>query len=126
MFDKMTGAYNYWRYHEPVVKDTIYDIVDICGLNIDAMKSRVKFEINPADSEYQIDASGDLPLGHDNQFFYIEGYPIKGTGDVFENDKVKITFYFSRYNKPISMMVKFKSKDIACYVASEGKYYKIY
>ncbi len=120
MFDKITGPYNYWKYKEPVIKDTLYDIVLTGGLDINSIESRLNYKL--------IDEKNcEISTGSENQFFYIEGYEIDKNRRLFENEKVKIEFAeFNYVKKPTKMNVTFKSKYVDCYLANETMYYKIH
>jgi hypothetical protein len=120
MFDKITGAYNYWKYKTPVIIDTIYDIV----LTGTVAKEDIitKIQLNKLkDNEFEIYTKNE------NLFFYIEGFDINKNSYTFENNKIKIEFSeFSYLRKPMKMKIILKSKDINCFMVSESNYYKIY
>ncbi len=103
MFDKLTGAYGYWKYKNFTVKDTINDIVQTGALDVASLNSKLEYkEIQPG--EFEISATGKT------QFFYMEG---------FDNDYAKWTFTnkdmsveaasYNFFNKPIRIKLKILS-----------------
>lgn len=120
LFDKLTGAYGYWKNKNFIVNDTINDIVQTGALDTESLNSPLNYrEITPG--EFEISAAGKT------QYFYMEG---------FNDDKAKWTFAnremsveataYNFFNKPSKIRLKILSPDVNCYLASEVKYYKIY
>lgn len=119
MFDKLTGAYNYWKYRKPVVNDILYDIVLLGTFGQESIGSEVKY-VEKSENECEI------TIFSENQYFYIEGIKLDETNRSFENDKIKIYFSgFSYTNKPSKMDVFFKTKEIACLLFNGTKYSRI-
>lgn len=120
LFDKLTGAYNYWKEKDFVIKDTINDLVQTGALDEQSIGARL--EINKLDSsEYEIKVTGKT------QFFYIEGYNIEKIKSGFRNSDMSVEFTeFNYLDKPIKMHLKILSKEVNCYLASEFKFTRIY
>lgn len=120
MFDKLTGAYGYWKYKNFTVKDTINDIVQTGALDEESLNSGLDYkEVLPG--EYEISVTGKT------QFFYMEGFDDEKTKWHFANKDMSVeAVSYSFFNKPSRIKVKILSQDVNCYLASEMKYYKIY
>jgi hypothetical protein len=119
LFDKLTGAYNYWKEKDFVIKDTINDLVQTGALDEQSIGARL--DITKIDSsEYIIKATGKT------QFFYIEGYNIEKIKSGFKNSDMQVEFTeFNYLDKPIKMNLKILSGEVDCYLASEFKFTRI-
>jgi hypothetical protein len=65
--DKLTGAYNYWKYDKFEIKDTINDAILTGALDLSSLKSPLNLQrLNSG--EIELSTTGNT------QFFYVEGY----------------------------------------------------
>jgi hypothetical protein len=120
MFDKLTGAYNYWKFKEFTVKDTINDIVQTAALDYISLNSKLNYKIiRPG--EYEISTTGRT------QYFYMEGFESEKSRWKFSNKNMYVEALENKFlNKPTKIRLKILSKDANCYLASEMNYVKIY
>ena len=117
--DKLTGAYNYWKYRQPAIKDTLYDIVLLGGLNDVSITKEIRYE-KIDDTHFKINTDDE------NLFLYIEGFNLNPEHRIYEDNKVKIEFYnFNYLKKPSSMLVTVKSADVNCYLFNPGNVKRI-
>jgi hypothetical protein len=120
MFDKLTGAYNYWKYKEFTVNDTINDIVQTAALDEVSLNSELKYKIlNPG--EFEISTTGST------QFFYMEGFESDKSAWVFTNKDMHVESVENKFlNKPTKIKLKILKPDVNCYLANKMNYIKIY
>jgi hypothetical protein len=120
LFDKLTGAYNFWKEKSFTIKDTIDDVVQTGALDESSIGS--KLEIRSLDSnEYEIKATGKT------QFFYIEGYNLEKIKTGYRNHNISVEFTeFNYLDKPIRLKFSILSKNVNCYLVSELKFFKIF
>jgi hypothetical protein len=120
LFDKLTGAYNYWKEKDFTIKDTINDIIQTGALD----ESSIGAKLDLADlgnNEFEIKATGKT------QFFYIEGYNYEKIKSGFRNSDINVEFTeFNYLEKPIKMKLKIFSDNVSCYLASEFRFIKIF
>ena len=120
MFDKMTGAYNFWKEKQFVIKDTINDIIQSAAFTENSIGA--KFEVkNLSEREFEIKAIAP------KQFFYIEGYNPERIRSGFKNNDIAVEF--TEYNivdKPIKMTLRILNDNIECYLAEELGFRKIF
>lgn len=120
LFDKLTGAYGYWKNKNFIVKDTINDIVQTGALDTESLNSPLKYR-ETVRGEFDISATGKT------QFFYMEGFNDDKAKWVFTNKEMSVEAVdYNSLNKPSKIKLKILSPDVNCYLASEVKYYKIY
>jgi len=119
MFDKLTGAYNFWKEKDFVIKDTIYDIIQSAALQENSVGA--KFQIKKLSSdEFEILAAAP------KQFFYIEGIDIDKTNSVFKNNDIEVEFTeFNNINKPIRFKLKALNSNADYFLADELGFVKI-
>lgn len=119
MFDKLTGAYNYWKNKDFIVKDTINDIVQTAALDEQSLNSKLIIKTTTP-GEYEISATGET------QFFYMEGFENEQTKWKFSNKDMQVEAIENNFlNKPKRIKLKIISSDVNCYLASEMNYFKI-
>lgn len=120
MFDKLTGAYNYWKNKEFVIKDTINDIVQTGSLDEESITAKLDYkQISPV--EYEISATGK------SQFFYMEGFDNERIKQGFKNQDMSVDFKnFNQLNKPKTVNLKILNPNVSCFIASGMKFIKIY
>jgi len=120
LFDKLTGAYNFWKEKSFEIKDTINDIVQTGALDESSIGAKLDI-VNLGYNEYEIKATGKT------QFFYIEGYNIEKIRSGFKNKDMSVEFTeFNYLDKPIKLKLKILSNDVNCYLASEFKFTRIF
>jgi hypothetical protein len=119
MFDKLTGAYNYWKNKSFSIKDTINDIVQTGALDEQSLNSGLILK-TITQGEYEILATGET------QFFYMEGFENEQTKWKFSNKDMQVEAIENNFlNKPKRIRLKILSVDVNCYLASEMNYSKI-
>lgn len=99
--DKLTGAYNYWKYDKFEVKDTINDAILTGALDLSSLKCPLKMQrLNSGELELSTTGS--------TQFFYAEGFTTKDlergiqTSDFFVRAVER-----NHFNKSIKLKIKF-------------------
>lgn len=120
MFDKMTGAYNFWKEKRFAINDTINDIIQTAAITESSIGAKLEYKIiQPGEFEIKTNAP--------RHFFYIEGYDLEKTKTGFQNKDISVVFTeFNNVNKPIKMILKILSHDVNCYLAEELGFVKIY
>ncbi len=120
LFDKLTGAYNYWKNKEFVIKDTINDIVQTGALDEVSLSARLNYkETQPG--EFEISTTGG------SQYFYIEGYDNEKIKEGFKNREMSVEFMeYNILNKPTKLKLKMLTSQIKCFLCSEFKFIKLY
>ena len=119
MFDKLIGAYNFWKEKDFVIKDTIYDIIQSAALQKNSVGA--KFQIKELSSdEFEIHAIAPT------QFFYIEGIDIDKTNAMFKNNDIQVEFTeFNDINKPTRFKLKTLNSNADYFLADELGFIKI-
>jgi hypothetical protein len=120
LFDKLTGAYNYWKNKDFIFKDTINDIVQTGALDKPSLTAKLNYtELHPG--EFEISATGT------SQYFYIEGYDNEKIKEGFKNREMSVDFLdFNILNKPTKLKLKINDPSIKCFLAQELKFLRIY
>lgn len=120
MFDKMTGAYNFWKNRQFIINDTINDVIQSAAFQESSIGAG--FEItNISSTEFVIKCIAP------KQFFYIEGYNSERIRTGFRNKDISVEFTeFNTVDKPIKLNLVILSSDIECFVAGELGFRKIY
>jgi hypothetical protein len=120
MFDKMTGAYNFWKEKRFAINDTINDIIQTAAITESSIGAKLDYrEIHPGEFEIKTDAP--------RHFFYIEGYNFDKTKMGFQNYDISVIFTeFNNVDKPIKMRLKILSPNVNCYLADNLNFVKIY
>ncbi len=120
MFDKMTGAYNFWKEKRFVINDTINDIIQTAAITESSIGARFEYKQLQAD-EFEIKTNAP------RHFFYIEGYNFDKTKMGFQNKDISVVFLeFNNVDKPIKMKLKILSQNVNCYLADGLDFVKIY
>lgn len=120
MFDKMTGAYNFWKNRQYIINDTINDVIQSAAFQESSIGA--EFEVkNISSTEFEIRCSAP------KQFFYIEGYNSERIRTGFRNKDISVEFTeFNTVDKPIKLNLAILSSDIECFVAGNLGFRKIY
>jgi len=120
LFDKMTGAYNFWKEKSFTINDTINDVIQTGTLDKTSIGANNEIK-NLSSHEFEIKATGK------SQFFYIEGYNLERIRTGFRNNDIAVEFTeFNYLDKPIKLKLTILSDNISCYVANESKFIKIF
>jgi hypothetical protein len=120
LFDKLTGAYDYWKEKDFIIKDTINDIIQTGALDESSIGAKLDLT-DLGKNEFEIKATGKT------QFFYIEGYNIEKIKSGFSNSDISVEFTeFNYLEKPIKLKLKIFSGNVSCFIASEFKFIKIF
>ncbi|NOS85454.1 MAG: hypothetical protein HOP31_09975 [Ignavibacteria bacterium] len=119
MFDKMTGAYNFWKNKQFIINDTINDVIQTAAFEESSIGARLEIKsISP--TEFEIKAIAP------KQFFYIEGYNSERIRIGFKNEDISVEFTeFNNVDKPIRLKLNILSDKIECYLAEELGFRKI-
>jgi hypothetical protein len=120
MFDKLTGAYGFWRNEKFAIKDTINDIVQTGALDKISIDSKLKYRvIQPG--EFEISTTGST------QYFFMEGFEDEKSKWQFSNKDMSVkAINFNYLNKPSIIILKILSQNADCYLAEGISYIKIY
>jgi hypothetical protein len=120
MFDNMTGAYNFWKEKNFVIRDTINDVIRTAAIEESSIGAKLECNmISPA--EFEIKAISP------KQFFYVEGYDNEKMKMGFRNSEISVEFLeFNNLNKPIRMKLKILGNNAACYLAENLGFRRIY
>lgn len=120
MFDKMTGAYGFWKEKQYSIKDTINDVIQTAAFQESSIGAKLEcIVISP--NEFEIKATAP------KQFFYIEGYSSERIRTGFKNNDISVEFTeFNTVDKPIKLKLTILSDKITCYLAEELGFRKIY
>ncbi len=120
MFDKMTGAYNFWKTKNFVIKDTINDIIQTAAIQESSIGAKLECKII-SENEFEIKAIAP------KQFFYIEGYDNEKIKMGFKNSDISVEFTeFNNVSKPIKLKLVVLSQNVECFLAEELGFRKIY
>lgn len=120
MFDKMTGAFGYFKYGNFIIKDTINDVIQSAAFQESSIGA--KFTVKEiSKTEFEIKAAAP------KQFFYIEGYNPERIRTGFTNEDIAVEFTeYNTVDKPIKLNLKILNNNIECYLAEELGFRKIY
>ncbi|MEO8514781.1 MAG: hypothetical protein ABI543_14585, partial [Ignavibacteria bacterium] len=120
MFDKMTGAFNFWKNNNFVIKDTINDIIQTAALQESSIGAKLECrQISAIEFEIKTNAP--------KHFFYIEGYDNERIKLGFRNNDISVEFTeFNNVNKAIKLNLKILSPNIECFLAEDLGFRKIY
>lgn len=120
MFDKMTGAYGFFKYGNFIIKDTINDVIQSAAFQESSIGA--KFTVTEiSKTEFEIKAAAP------KQFFYIEGYNPERIRTGFLNEDISVEFTeFNTVDKPIKFNLKILNDNIECFLAEELDFRKIY
>lgn len=120
MFDKMTGAYNFWKTKNFVINDTINDIIQTAAIQKSSIGAKLECKTISA-NEFEIKAIAP------KQFFYIEGYDNEKIRMGFKNSDISVEFTeFNNVNKPIKLKLVVLSQNVECFLAEDLGFRKIY
>lgn len=120
LFDKMTGAYNFWKEKSFSIKLILNDIIQTGTLDESSIGAKLDLK-QLSSHEFEIKTTGK------SQFFYIEGYNIEKIKTGFRNNDISVEFTeFNYLDKPIKLKLTILSENVNCYLASEFKFIKIF
>ena len=120
MFDKMTGAYNFMKEGDFVIKDTIIDLVQTAAVVKSSVGAKPEYKIT-GENEFEIKVTAP------RQFFYIEGLDNERIRSGFSNEDFSVEFTeYNNISKPIRLKLKILNPGITCYLASELDFIKLY
>lgn len=120
MFDKMTGAYNFWKNNNFIIKDTIIDLIQTAAIEKNSIGAKLDLK-QLQTNEFEVHTSAP------KHFFYIEGLDNERIKGGFSNKDLSIEFTeYNNIDKPIRFKLKIFSNDIECYIADELDFKKIY
>lgn len=120
MYDKMTGAYNFWKDRKFVINDTINDAIQTGAVVESSIGAKLDYKMTGA-NEFEIKTSAP------KHFFYIEGYDNERIKTGFQNKDISVEFLeFNNINKPIRMKLKIFSNNVNCYLADNLNFIKIH
>ncbi len=119
LFDKLTGAYNFWKYKSFVVKDTLNDAIQTGALDEASLNSIIQVN-KTGEHYYEITATGAT------QYFYIEGRDFRNMSSGFRNALIEAEFFdFDVFNKPKRLKIKILSPSVELYVSQGLDYVKL-
>lgn len=120
MFDKMTGAYNFWKNKKYIINDTINDVIQSAAFQESSIGA--EFEVKEISlTEFEIRCKAP------RQFFYIEGYNSERIRTGFRNKDISVEFTeFNNVDKPIRLTLRILSSEIECFVAGGLGFRKIF
>jgi hypothetical protein len=120
MFDKMTGAFNFWKTKKFIINDTINDIVQTAAIEESSIGSvPVVKQLSPSDFEIRTSAP--------KHFFYIEGMDNERIRTGFINNDISVEFLeFNNVDKPIRFLLKIRNSNVECYIAENLGFRKLY
>ncbi len=120
MFDHMTGAYNFWKYKQFTIKDTIYDIIQTAAFQESSIGAKLECKVLSA-NEFEIKTNAP------KHFFYIEGYNIEKLRMGFKNSDISVEFTeFNNVDKPIKFKLVILTQNVECFLAEDLGFRKIY
>ncbi len=119
MFDNITGSYNYWKYNDFIIKDTVVDLVQTGAIEKNGFESPLNYKII-APNEFEISSPDST------RYFYIEGYDNERIKSGFTNKFMDIKFSdYNIFNKPLKVNLKIFSQELNCYIADRFNFLKI-
>lgn len=120
MFDHMTGAYNFWKYKQFTIKDTINDIIQTAAFQESSIGAKLECKVISS-NEFEIKTNAP------KHFFYIEGYNSEKIRMGFKNSDISVTFTeFNNVDKPIKFKLVILSQNVECLLAEDLGFRKIY
>jgi hypothetical protein len=120
MFDKMTGAYSFWKTKDFIINERINDIVQLAAVQESSIGAKLDVKEISA-NEFEIKTNAP------KTFFYIEGYDNERIRSGFKNDDISVQFTeFNNVNKPIKLKLSILSENIECFLAEELGFRKIH
>lgn len=111
MYDNIIFPYNYFKYQNFIIKDSLSDLVRTASLDKTSLISDIIVN-NISEREYELDCSGRT------QFFVLDGdeKEIKKNNGL-KNDFMLVKFLeFNKLEKPVRISVKILSDNYDCYI----------
>ena len=119
MFNKLTGAYNFWKYKDFSVAQKFNDIVQTAALDPLSVNSALSL-VTTGSNEFDITVTGNT------QFFTMEGFDNVRIKSGFQNKDMSVEFMdFNVLDKPKKIKLKILSPDIPFYLVSGKNYTRI-
>lgn len=120
MFDKITGPYNYYKYYDCVVKDSLYDLVLLGTLNDESLNIPLTYKRINSD-EF------DVWVNSENQFFYVEGFNNKKFSQgIISNGILVQALENNSYGKAKKIKIRKLEGNIYCYIFIRNYYLEIF
>jgi len=110
MFDNIMFPYNYFKYHNFILEDTISDLIRTVSLDKNSLNSQINVKYLE-NNDYEFSCTGKT------QFFYLDGDDVKIKNDNgIKNDFMSVEFLdFNYFNKPVKIKVKIFTENIDTY-----------
>ena len=119
MFDKMTGAYNFWKEKRYTINDTINDIVQTAAIEESSIGAAPEVK-KISQNEFEIRTSAP------KHFFYIEGMDNERIRSGFTNKDISVEFVeFNNIDKPIRLVLKILNDNVDCYLSENLDFRKL-
>jgi hypothetical protein len=119
MFNRLTGAYNFWKYKNFNVNQKFNDIVQTAALDPASINSTLSV-ITTGPDEFDIAVTGST------QFFTMEGFDNVRIRSGFQNKDMSVEFMdFNILDKPRKIKLKIFSRDIPFYIVNGMNYSKL-
>lgn len=111
MYDNIIFPYNYFKYHDFVIRDTISDVIRTVALDEKSLNSELKVIIS-GNKEYEISCSGET------QFFYLSGDELQiKRNNGLKNDLISVEFLnYNKFDKPTKIRLKILSDNTENYI----------
>lgn len=120
MFDKITGPYNYFRYYDSVIKDTLYDIVLLGSLNNESISSPLSYKRINSD-EF------DIQVNNEHQYFYVLGFDDKKFSQgIISNGVLVRSLELNSFGKVKKIKVRKLEGNIILYIYIKDYFLKIF
>lgn len=111
MYDNLMFPYNYFKYHNFILNDTLSDLIRIVALDEASLNSEIYVSKNE-NNEYEISCTGKT------QFFFLDGEEsqIKKNNGI-KNYFMRVEFLeYNNFGKPIKLQVKLLPDNVKCYI----------
>ncbi|MDZ4712984.1 MAG: hypothetical protein SGI89_11760 [bacterium] len=115
MLDYATGAYNYWKYGEFVLKDRIIDIVLVGGLDINSLNSEIVInELSPTEFELQT-------TGETGYFIQLDAFRSK-----YKDRDIELRLSeMNLFRKPTYLGMRILSDKVDIYITTKDGFRKL-
>lgn len=120
MYDNIMFPYNYFKYQNFIIKDTISDLIRTVALDKESLNSDLK-ENNTGSGEYEISCTGKT------QFFYLGGDEKQiSKNNGFKNSLMAVDFLeFNSLNKPVKIKVKILTDNSEVFIFQKSNLLKL-
>ncbi|MEO8447452.1 MAG: hypothetical protein ABI528_08150, partial [bacterium] len=115
MLDYATGAYNYWKYGEFVLKDRIIDIVLTGGLDVNSLNSEIVVtELSPTEFELQT-------TGETEYFIQLDAFRSK-----YKDRDIELRLAeMNLFRKPTYLGMRILSDKVDIYITTKDGFRKL-